>query len=63
MNWMYLLIGIAFIIGAFLLYKGRKWDFFQGDNYDAINKMRLFNTWLVIVLVAIMGLALILKAL
>jgi hypothetical protein len=63
MNWKKLLVGIAILIGTFLLYKMRKWDYYKGDGFVSINKMRAFNTWMVITMGTIAGIVCILQSL
>lgn len=57
-----LLVGIAFLIGAVILYKIRSWDKYEGELADGINSMRSFRTWMLIVMCLIAGIVFLAKA-
>lgn len=64
MNWEYFFWGIGFLIGGYLLYRIRKWNYIDidSDEYRSINKLRNFNTWIVIFTCALVGVVLIIRS-
>ena len=66
MDWNQFLIGIAFLIGAFILYKTRKWDYYKGNREPEvrfINKLRAFKAWMLITMSAMVGIVYLIKSL
>jgi hypothetical protein len=65
MSWEYFLWGIGLLIGGYLLYRFRKWDYINidSDQYRSIIKLRNFNSWLVTIMCELVGIVLIITSL
>jgi hypothetical protein len=61
MDWGNFFIGIAFLVAAFFLYKSRKWGNYSGE-FAFVNKVKVFRTWLIIIMGLITGLVFIFKS-
>lgn len=63
MDWTGLLIGIAFLVGAYLFYRLCKWAWPSDPLYEYSKFAVHFRDWIIITMIVIVGLVYIIKSL
>jgi hypothetical protein len=64
MDWESLLIGLAFLLGAFFLYKMRKYSRYSSDEeLKPLKSVELFITWVWVITTALFGIGFVIHSL